>query len=56
MFNDIRYGGYLMWELYPHKRVFADGRLVSGRRSFSPTTSRYAISRSCSSLLRKNST
>ena len=28
MFNDIRYGGYLIWELYPQKKVFVDGRLV----------------------------
>jgi hypothetical protein len=28
MFNDIRYGGYLIWELYPQKKVFIDGRLV----------------------------
>lgn len=28
MFNDIRYGGYLIWEFYPGKKVFIDGRLV----------------------------
>jgi hypothetical protein len=28
MFNDIRYGGYLMWHLYPGKKVFIDTRLV----------------------------
>jgi hypothetical protein len=28
MFNDIRYGGYLMWQLYPQNKVFIDGRLV----------------------------
>ncbi len=28
MFNDIRYGGYLIWKLYPPTQVFADGRLV----------------------------
>ena len=28
MFNDIRYGGYLIWHLYPQKKVFIDGRLV----------------------------
>jgi hypothetical protein len=28
MFNDIRYGGYLIWNLYPGKKVFIDGRLV----------------------------
>ena len=28
MFNDIRYGGYLIWTLYPQKRVFADGRII----------------------------
>jgi hypothetical protein len=28
MFNDIRYGGYLMWRLYPQKKVFIDTRLV----------------------------
>lgn len=28
MFNDIRYGGYLIWNLYPQKKVFIDGRLI----------------------------
>jgi hypothetical protein len=28
MFNDIRYGGYLIWQLYPQNKVFIDGRLV----------------------------
>jgi len=28
MFNDIRYGGYLIWRLYPEKRVFIDTRLI----------------------------
>jgi hypothetical protein len=28
MFNDIRYGGYLIWRLYPQKKVFIDTRLV----------------------------
>jgi hypothetical protein len=28
MFNDIRYGGYLIWRLYPHKKVFTDGRIM----------------------------
>jgi hypothetical protein len=28
MFNDIRYGGYLIWHLYPQKKVLIDGRLV----------------------------
>jgi hypothetical protein len=28
MFNDIRYGGYLLWHLYPEKKVFIDTRLV----------------------------
>jgi hypothetical protein len=28
MFNDIRYGGYLIWKLFPEKKVFIDGRLV----------------------------
>jgi hypothetical protein len=28
MFNDIRYGGYLMWQFYPQKKVFVDGRLA----------------------------
>jgi hypothetical protein len=28
MFNDIRYGGYLIWTMYPQKRVFADGRII----------------------------
>jgi hypothetical protein len=28
MFNDIRYGGFLIWRLYPEKKVFIDTRLV----------------------------
>jgi hypothetical protein len=28
MFNDIRYGGYLIWQFYPHNKVFIDGRLA----------------------------
>lgn len=28
VFNDIRHGGYMIWELYPHKKVFIDGRLI----------------------------
>ncbi|MGB7566268.1 MAG: hypothetical protein WBM07_00295, partial [Chitinivibrionales bacterium] len=28
MFNDIRYGGYLIWRLYPEKKVFIDTRLI----------------------------
>ena len=28
MFNDIRYGGYLIWRFYPQKKVFIDTRLV----------------------------
>jgi hypothetical protein len=28
MFNDMRYGGYLIWRLYPDKKVFIDTRLV----------------------------
>lgn len=31
MFNDMTFGGYLIWELYPEKKVFIDGRnLVYG--------------------------
>jgi hypothetical protein len=26
MFNSYNWGGYLIWSLYPHYRVFADGR------------------------------
>jgi hypothetical protein len=26
MFNEYSFGGYLIWRLYPHKRVFIDGR------------------------------
>lgn len=29
MFNDFRWGGYLIWRLYPEYKVFIDGRLVS---------------------------
>ena len=28
LFNDIRSGGYLLWNMYPQKQVFIDGRLV----------------------------
>jgi hypothetical protein len=28
LFNDLRYGGYLIWNLYPAKKVFADTRLI----------------------------
>ena len=28
IFNDMRYGGYLIWRLYPDKKVFIDTRLV----------------------------
>lgn len=28
MFNSIRFGGYLLWELYPPTQVFIDGRLI----------------------------
>ena len=28
MFNDLRYGGYLIWRFYPEKKVFIDTRLI----------------------------
>jgi hypothetical protein len=28
VFNSVRYGGYLIWRLYPGQRPFIDGRLV----------------------------
>ena len=28
MFNDLRYGGYLIWRLYPQEKVFIDTRLI----------------------------
>jgi hypothetical protein len=28
MFNDIRSGGYLIWNFFPDKQVFIDGRLI----------------------------
>ncbi len=28
MFNTVRYGGYLIWTLYPSREVFIDGRLI----------------------------
>ncbi len=28
IFNSIRYGGYLIWELYPPQKVYIDGRLI----------------------------
>jgi hypothetical protein len=29
MFNDLRWGGYLIWRLYPEHKVFIDGRTIS---------------------------
>jgi len=34
MFNDIRYGGYLIWNFYPDRQVFIDGRLIIRSESF----------------------
>ena len=34
MFNDIRYGGYLLWRLYPDKKVFIDTRLIIRQPEF----------------------
>lgn len=35
IFNSVRYGGYLIWRLYPAKKVFIDGRLaIRSRRAF----------------------
>jgi hypothetical protein len=34
MFNAVRYGGYLIWRLYPRHRVFVDGRLAVRTRAF----------------------
>lgn len=28
LFNTVRYGGYLIWKLYPSREVFIDGRLI----------------------------
>ncbi len=28
IFNSVRYGGYLIWKLFPERRPFIDGRLV----------------------------
>jgi hypothetical protein len=28
MFNELRWGGYLIWRLWPQERVFIDGRLI----------------------------
>jgi len=28
VFNSVRYGGYLIWQLFPHSQAFIDGRLV----------------------------
>jgi hypothetical protein len=28
IFNSIRYGGYLIWHLFPDKKVYIDGRLI----------------------------
>jgi len=28
IFNSIRYGGYLNWTIFPHKKTFIDGRLI----------------------------
>lgn len=35
MFSDYNWGGYLIWQ-YPGKKVFADGRMPSWRRSSAP--------------------
>jgi hypothetical protein len=29
MFNDMRWGGYLTWRLYPQHKVFIDGRMIN---------------------------
>jgi hypothetical protein len=34
MFNDIRFGGYLTWHLFPSKQVFIDGRLIIRQEEF----------------------
>ncbi len=34
MFNDLRYGGYLIWNLYPGKKVFIDTRLIIRQPQF----------------------
>ncbi|MBN1809907.1 MAG: hypothetical protein JW909_12640 [Planctomycetes bacterium] len=35
VFNSVRYGGYLIWRLYPGKKVSADGRLaIRSRKAF----------------------
>ncbi len=34
MFHSIRYGGYLIWQLYPGTKVFIDGRLTVRPTSF----------------------
>jgi len=28
MYNDLRFGGFLMWELWPDRPVFQDGRII----------------------------
>jgi hypothetical protein len=34
IFNSIRFGGHLLWELYPPRQVFIDGRLITRSKSF----------------------
>ncbi len=34
MFNTDRFGGYLLWKMYPPKKVFIDGRFVLRSASF----------------------
>lgn len=41
MFNDYDFGGYLIWKLYPGKKVFVDGRLVEYGADFVEKTFYY---------------
>jgi hypothetical protein len=34
IFNDVRYGGYLLWKCHPPTQVFIDGRLIIRSPSF----------------------
>ncbi|MBN1981907.1 MAG: hypothetical protein JW795_10260 [Chitinivibrionales bacterium] len=34
LFNAMRYGGYIIWNLYPEKKVFIDGRMIIRTTAF----------------------
>jgi len=50
MFNEFNWGGYLIWKLAPHKKVFIDGRIVSEKALWQYLTIRIAMDGSGSSV------